>query len=119
VGLSSLLRRALCLQETVIEGCGFEGDALVLRVRPRKRDRNKCASCKRRVRYHDAGRKNRRWRSLDLGSMVVFLEADTHRVRCPVHGIAMAHVPWARPRRVSLGRSMTCLGGSRRSVRRR
>lgn len=40
MGLSSLLRRALCLQETVIEGCRFEGYALVLRVRTRKRDRN-------------------------------------------------------------------------------
>lgn len=29
---------------------------------------------------------------------MVFLKANTHRVRCPVHGIAMAHVPWARPR---------------------
>lgn len=98
MGLSSVLRRALCLQETVIEGFRFEGEDLILRVRPKKRDRNKCPSCRRRVRFHDAGRKNRRWRSIDLGSMAVFLEADTHRVRCPVHGVATAHVPWSRPR---------------------
>jgi transposase len=30
--------------------------------------------------------------------MAVYLEADTHRVHCPVHGIATAYVPWARPR---------------------
>ena len=28
--------------------------------------------------------------------MVTFIEADAPRVRCPVHGVVVAHVPWAR-----------------------
>ena len=42
-----------------------------------------------------AGR--RRWRSLDLGSVKYYLEADAPRVACPSHGVVVAHVPWARP----------------------
>jgi transposase len=33
---------------------------------------------------------------LDLGTVMVFLEADMPRVSCGEHGVVMAHVPWAR-----------------------
>ena len=33
---------------------------------------------------------------MDLGTLVVYLVADTHRVVCPEHGVVVAHVPWAR-----------------------
>src|SRR5664280_909814 len=38
----------------------------------------------------------RRWRTLDLGLIRAFLEADAPRVRCPEHGVIAAQVPWAR-----------------------
>src|SRR4051794_1731918 len=38
----------------------------------------------------------RRWRSLDLGTTMVFLQAHAPRVRCRQHGIVVAVVPWAR-----------------------
>ena len=38
----------------------------------------------------------RRWRTLDLGLIRVFLEADSPRVRCAEHGVVAAQVPWAR-----------------------
>jgi transposase len=38
----------------------------------------------------------RRWRGLDLGTVRVVLEADTHRVSCAEHGVVIADVPWAR-----------------------
>ena len=41
----------------------------------------------------------RRWRALDLGTVQALLEADHARVRCPEHGVVVAAVPWARPRR--------------------
>jgi transposase len=34
---------------------------------------------------------------MDLGTLMVYLVADTHRVACPEHGVVIAHVPWARP----------------------
>jgi transposase len=35
---------------------------------------------------------------LDFAAVRVFLEAEAPRVRCPVHGVVVAHVPWARHR---------------------
>jgi transposase len=40
----------------------------------------------------------RRWRSLDWGTTMIYLEAEVIRVSCPEHGVVVAHVPWARPR---------------------
>jgi len=96
VGWLSVLRRALCLQDTVISSFAWCNDILIVTVRPRKRDRNRCSRCQRRSPYYDALTEGRRWRSVDLGSIRVYLEADTHRVRCPDHGVVVAHVPWAR-----------------------
>ena len=42
------------------------------------------------------GEGRRRWRSLDLGTVQVVVEADAPRVRCPEHGVVVAAVPWAR-----------------------
>ena len=36
-------------------------------------------------------------RALDLGVLRCYLEADAPRVRCPLHGVLTAAVPWARP----------------------
>jgi len=45
---------------------------------------------------YDGGAGRRRWRALDLGTVRVVLEADAPRVRCPAHGVIVAHLPWAR-----------------------
>ena len=34
---------------------------------------------------------------MDAGTTRNFLEAAAPRVRCPDHGVLVAHVPWARP----------------------
>jgi len=34
---------------------------------------------------------------VDTGTTRTFLEAAAPRVRCPEHGVLVAHVPWARP----------------------
>lgn len=98
VGLGTLLRVALCLQATVIESHRFRDGILYLTVRPYRRDQNRCSRCHRPASFYDRLTKRRRWRSIDLGSMRVFLEANTHRVRCAEHGVVVAHVPWARPK---------------------
>jgi transposase len=38
----------------------------------------------------------RRWRTLDLGEVAAFVEAESPRVRCPAHGVVVAAAPWAR-----------------------
>jgi transposase len=40
----------------------------------------------------------RRWRTLDLGTTLAYVEADAPRVRCPRHGVVVCAVPWARHR---------------------
>ncbi|MBA3747315.1 MAG: ISL3 family transposase, partial [Solirubrobacterales bacterium] len=42
----------------------------------------------------DKGR--RRWRALDLGTTLAYLEADAPRVYCKAHRVVVAAVPWAR-----------------------
>ncbi len=86
------------VEKTVIEDLEFDPDAglVVAHVRPTARTRSRCGRCQRRCRIYDAGRGRRRWRALDLGTITAFLEADSPRVKCPAHGVVVAHVPWAR-----------------------
>ncbi|HEX4109090.1 MAG TPA: transposase, partial [Solirubrobacteraceae bacterium] len=52
--------------------------------------------CGRRCPREDAGEGRRRWRALDLGTTLAFLEADAPRVCCKQHRVVVAAVPWAR-----------------------
>lgn len=83
---------------TVIERAVYDldRDEVVVHVRPAARARSRCGRCGRRCRGYDAGRGRRRWRTLDLGLIQTFVEADAPRVRCRVHGVVVAQVPWAR-----------------------
>jgi transposase len=88
----------LGVENTVIEDVEFdEEDELVLaHIRPRREGRGRCGVCGTRAPWYDRGEGRRRWRSLDLGTMQVFLEADAPRVNCPTHGPTVRQVPWAR-----------------------
>lgn len=95
-------RRVLGVEHTVIESVGLEpdgrgGERLVARVRAKVAYRSRCSRCDRRCPGYDASSAPRRWRSLDLGTTPVFLQANTRRVACPEHGVVVAAVPWARP----------------------
>lgn len=88
----------LGVQHTVVERVDVsEGhDIVVFHVRPMAVARRRCGVCRRRCGRYDAGEGRRRWRSLDLGTVRAFVEADAPRVSCRVHGVVVAHVPWAR-----------------------
>jgi transposase len=95
----SLWRAVLGVDKTVIEDVEFDEDAMVVvvSVRAVARERGRCGRCRRRCQGYDRGRAGRRrWRGLDSGTVRVFVEADSVRVECPVHGVVVAHVPWAR-----------------------
>ena len=83
---------------TVIEEIDFdeESETVVAHVRPRRSTKRRCGRCAVRAPLYDQGRGRRRWRALDLGTLRCHLEADSPRVRCPIHGITVAQVPWAR-----------------------
>ena len=89
--------RLLGLRHAVIEGARIErGGELVVSVRPVSRERDRCGVCRRRCPRYDRGDGRRRWRALDVGTTMVFLEAHAPRVCCPQHGVVVAAVPWAR-----------------------
>ncbi|GEP36332.1 transposase for insertion sequence element IS1557 [Nocardioides szechwanensis] len=94
----TLWRPLLGLEDTAIEDVRVEpghGGRVVVSVRPMARQKNRCGRCRRRSRRYDQGRGRRLWRTLDHGTKPAFLEADAPRVKCPVHGVVVAHVPWA------------------------
>jgi transposase len=82
---------------TVIERVEFDedGGAVVASVRPR-RGRLSCGRCGRPSARYDRGEGRRRWRTLDLGELRCYVEADAPRVVCDIHGVIVAQVPWAR-----------------------
>jgi transposase len=89
--------RLLGLQRAVIEGVriGDEGEVVVA-ARPDWRERDRCGVCRRRSPGFDLGEGRRRWRALDLGTTLAFVEADAPRVTCRRHGVVVCAVPWAR-----------------------
>ena len=85
-------KRLLGVEHTVIERVLFDedADAVVVLVRPTRSRRGRCGACQRRCPGYDQGEGRRRWRTLDLGTVQAFLEADAPRVRCPQHGVVAA-----------------------------
>lgn len=95
---SRLWRTLLGVEKTVVEDIEFDDErgVLVAAVRPTGSMKSRCGLCHRRSPRYDAGSGRRRWRSLDAGSVQVYLEADAPRVSCANHGVTVALVPWAR-----------------------
>ncbi len=87
----------LC-DRTILEEVDYDEDAgvIVAHVRPKRPKRKRCGRCGRRAPGYDEGDGRRRWRTLDLGVIKAFLEADAPRVDCPVHGVVVIQFPWAR-----------------------
>ena len=83
---------------TVIEEIDLdeESETVVVHVRPRRATKRRCGRCGIRAPGYDQGEGRRNWRTLDLGTMQCFLQADSPRVNCPEHGPTVAQVPWAR-----------------------
>ena len=91
-----VLARLVGVGRAVVVAVVVEDDALVVRVRPRRRDASRCGLCGRRARGYDRGEGARRWRALDLGTTRAFIEAEAPRVECRRHGVVVARTVWAR-----------------------
>jgi transposase len=96
---TTVWRRVLGLDRgTVIEEIDLdeESNTVVAHVRPRRSTKRRCGRCGVRAPGYDQGEGRRNWRTLDLGTVMCFLQADSPRVNCPTHGPTVAQVPWAR-----------------------
>jgi transposase len=100
VRTARLWKRLLGVESAVVEEVFLEGEGaltvFVARVRPEATERSRCGRCKKRSPLYDRGSGPRRWRTLDLGQTMAYLEADVPRVTCSEHGVCVAFVPWAR-----------------------
>jgi transposase len=92
----SVWKMLLGIERAVVEGVRVELGAIVVSVRPKSRERDRCGVCGRRCPREDAGEGRRRWRALDLGTTFAYVEADAPRVYCKQHRVVVAAVPWAR-----------------------
>lgn len=95
---NSVLGTILGVQKAVIEGAKLDEETgeMVVAVRVRSKQRQRCGRCGKRSPGYDAGDGRRRWRALDLGTARAFLEGEAPRVKCREHGVVVAAVPWAR-----------------------
>lgn len=85
-------------KSTIIERVEYDADdeVVIATVRSSGKRKPRCGKCGKRAPGYDGGEGPRRWRALDLGTVPVWLEAETPRVRCPEHGVTVVQVPWAR-----------------------
>ena len=89
--------RLLGVELAVIEDVEIDDRGqVVVAVRPRYRDRDRCGICRHRSPGFDLGEGRRRWRALDLGTTFAYVEAEAPRVSCARHGVVVCAVPWAR-----------------------
>ena len=88
----------LGVEKTIVDRVELDEEQglLIAHVRPARGQQRRCGVCRRRCAGYDTGAGRRRWRALDLGTMVAVLEADAPRVCCGEHGVVVAAVPWAR-----------------------
>jgi transposase len=92
----SVWKMLLGVERAVVEDVWVELEAIVVSVRPKSREKQRCGVCGRRCPREDSGEGRRRWRALDLGTTLAYLEADAPRVYCKRHRVVVAAVPWAR-----------------------
>lgn len=93
----SVWKKLLGLQRAVVEDVELtDAGAVVVSVRPAAGERDRCPRCRRRCPGYDWGQGRRRWRALDLGTTLAYLEAEAPRVSGKRHGVLVAAVPWAR-----------------------
>jgi transposase len=100
----SVLRKllGLCVFTVVIvrqelyEGVEGGRSKLVVWVRHRARVRGRCGRCAVVAPWFDNGGGERSWRHIDMGMGTCELVADAPRVSCPVHGVVVAQVSFAR-----------------------
>ena len=65
-------------------------------LEPTKGQQFRCTICGKKAEYYDKGKGLRHWRALDLGTTQILIESEAPRVKCKIHGVHTAKVPWAR-----------------------
>jgi transposase len=99
-GDSYRLTDLACRRGCRIVWIGDEGEVVVA-ARPTWREQDRCDICRRRSPGFDLGDGRRRWRALDLGTTLAFVEADAPGVTAAVRGSWSARSRGRATRRAS------------------
>ena len=99
---NSLLKNLLHCKGAVVDTFDFGENSLgepslVAHVHVRKGERWRCPVCGGKCHVHDYVCDEAFWRCMDFGPVETRIGARVPRVSCPVHGVATAAVPWAKP----------------------
>lgn len=103
VSANTLCKKLLNVKGAVVERSEFYTDHndvqhIRIHARPNAWHKDDCPFCHKRCpRYDKRNPQPRTWRALDWGGTLVEVSYDTHRIKCPEHGVVVADVPWAYP----------------------
>jgi transposase len=95
------------MQDRVFAPLPTGQQAYVVRVRPTQKEQSSCAVCSHRYPGYDRGDGLRRWRAMDLGMYMTWVETEVPRGSCRCHGVwegngfrgrALARAPCMPPR---------------------
>lgn len=92
----SILKLAFQLTKIVIVGFYLENGKLIIKVRPHAKRQARCPKCGKVCRVYDIAKNPKRWRTLDLGGLKVYLEYRPKRIKCKDHKVLVEEIPWAR-----------------------
>lgn len=94
----SLWDALLGLTDAVVESVDVDeaSGQIVAQARIKASASLRCGRCLRRCPRYDRGSGRRRWRHLDAGLLMVWIEAEAPRVSCRDCGVVTCHIPWAR-----------------------
>ena len=99
--LNNLFRKLLNVNTAVFRNMRIEtsSDGVVtvyVEAKVNKRHANRCPVCGRKCPGYDQGSRSvRRWRALDMGGLLLFIETSQERIFCADHGVRYPAVPWA------------------------
>ena len=103
ISATTLCKELLNVNGLVVDDANFFTNkygeqCILIKVHLRKGLQWKCPVCgKRYTRIYDAPYEHKRWRALDFGGILVYIEAYIPRIYCKEHGVKTADVSWAFP----------------------
>ncbi|NCD06177.1 MAG: transposase family protein, partial [Spirochaetia bacterium] len=89
---TSLLKELIGVNNVKVKSCELITNStnikeLYIHVELYKKEQNRCPICGKKLPGYDKNNTLRKWRSLDVGTIVVYVLASTNRVSCPDHGV--------------------------------
>jgi transposase len=92
----SIWLRLLGIQGATFSGVEMEGRGICVSVVLHGAESGRCPECQRHWGGYDHPAEPSVWRGIPFGLVRVEIRCQLKRVRCPLHGVLLESVPWAR-----------------------